>query len=646
MNSAWRELHTTFIEQSSEGIWRFELKKPLDTKLDIPSQIEHIFRYGFLAECNNAMARMYGFGSAEEIIGTKLGELMPQDDENNITHIRNFIENDYQLHGSESHEFDKEGNEKFFFNNFFGIVEKGYLLRAWGTQTDITERKKIEKQRDDLLEKVQKQNAILDALFENAPIGLGLWDEKLRFVRVNKALAEINGMSEEEHPGKTLPELLPDIDISVQSTFKNVLKTGTPVINQVATGYTPAEPGKKRSWSVSYYPVSVGNKNIGVGAVCEEITDQIEADEERQQLVEQLARERAELAEQEERYRLAIDAGKIGTWDWDMLTNKITWSDRIYAFHGVTPDDFDGSYEQYQQLIHPDDREYASNAIRRSIEEKKPFTMERRVIRPDGSIRWISTSGRVIYDLKGKPVRMLGATVDITKQKELDMRKDEFLTIASHELKTPLTSIKGYTQIAHKIVKRLGHDEADQYLEKSQIYIDRLNALIMDLLDISRIQAGKLQFNMSSFPFDDMVQDAIESVQPTTSHRIHLSGKTDVSLLGDRDRIEQVLANLLTNAIKYSPDAESVSVSLQSTKAEVIVSVTDYGIGIKKEMIEKIFERFYRVEDVAQKFTGLGIGLYISKQIVERHGGNIEVKSTEGKGTTFSVHLPRQKQES
>lgn len=235
----------------------------------------------------------------------------------------------------------------------------------------------------------------------------------------------------------------------------------------------------------------------------------------------------------------------------------------------------------------------------------------------------------------------LGFILDITERKELERRKDEFIGIASHELKTPLTSIKGYTQILETIIEEMGNDKAKQLLTKASIYIDRLNSLISDLLDISKIQAGKLQFNYSKFDFDTMVKESIESVQPiTVTHTITLSGKTGASVYGDKHRLEQVVANLLTNAIKYSPQANAVTVSLSLVKEGVKVSVKDFGIGIHKDQLDKLFERFFRVEKTALQFSGLGIGLYISSEIVKRHRGTISVKSTENKGSTFSFTIP------
>lgn len=234
-----------------------------------------------------------------------------------------------------------------------------------------------------------------------------------------------------------------------------------------------------------------------------------------------------------------------------------------------------------------------------------------------------------------------GLEKEIQRTRELDRRKDEFIGIASHELKTPLTSIKGYVQILERIMAEMKHEKAKYYLDKTNVYIDRLNGLISDLLDVSKIQAGKLQFNVSEFSFSDLVTESIGGIQPLSpSHKIEVKGNVRIKVKGDRNRLEQVMTNLLSNAIKYSPEAERVVVSIEKGAGELKVGVKDFGIGIGKKDQKRIFERFFRSGSVEQKFSGLGIGLYISQEIVRRHGGKMWVESEEGKGSTFYFSIP------
>ena len=222
--------------------------------------------------------------------------------------------------------------------------------------------------------------------------------------------------------------------------------------------------------------------------------------------------------------------------------------------------------------------------------------------------------------------------------KALSAKKDEFIALASHELKTPLTTIKGYLQILEKSEQ---NDRDRLFIGKISNQVDKLNTLISDLFDVSKIEAGKLQLFMESFDLQELVTEIIETFQYTDkSHRIILqSDGKPLPLEADKARIEQVMLNLLTNAIKYSPKANEVLVTIESTESTVTVRVKDEGIGLSTEHQKKIFSRFYRAEGTAN-IAGLGLGLYLTKEIIDRHHGQIAVKSEPGKGSTFFFTLP------
>lgn len=222
--------------------------------------------------------------------------------------------------------------------------------------------------------------------------------------------------------------------------------------------------------------------------------------------------------------------------------------------------------------------------------------------------------------------------------------RNEFVSIASHELKTPITSLKVYAEILKKKLK-----DADpkymQYLDKVEGQVDKMTMLIHDLLDISKIQSGRMEFNMKKFDLNKLVQETAGMIKQTTEkQKIKVVGKIGKEVLGDRERISQVIVNLLTNAIKYSDKSKEIIVSLKSDKDFASVTVKDFGIGIGKEFQVKIFERFYRADDPKVKtYPGIGMGLYIAAQIVERHGGKISVDSEKGKGSTFTFSIPYSK---
>lgn len=260
----------------------------------------------------------------------------------------------------------------------------------------------------------------------------------------------------------------------------------------------------------------------------------------------------------------------------------------------------------------------------------------------------------VPIDISLSPLRfdeafyVMAAIRDITERKlleqraQLEQRKDDFISMASHELKTPLTSLTAYTDLLQRLLDRENNSQAGHYLARMNVQLTKLTKLIADLLDISKVQAGKLVFAEEAIRIDDLVREEVGSFQPTTPrHRISIEGETDCEVCGDRDRLGQVVINLLSNAVKYSPQAEQVIVRLESSASECIVSVQDFGIGIPVGYTERIFERFYRIStNQKQHFSGLGIGLYISSEIIQHHSGRIWVESVEGVGSTFSFALP------
>lgn len=237
--------------------------------------------------------------------------------------------------------------------------------------------------------------------------------------------------------------------------------------------------------------------------------------------------------------------------------------------------------------------------------------------------------------------RILIAIEDITDRREIERRKDDFLSIASHELKTPLTTIKGLVQVMQKIVPPEVGDKFKSILNKTGVYIDRLNSLISELLDVSRIQTGNIELHKEPFEFDKTVHEAVEAIQAATiTHNIIIKGETKLEVVGDESHIIQVINNLLSNAIKYAPDSNEVLIHLSRVSNYVKLSVTDKGMGISLDDQKKIFDRFYRVGEIQQRFPGMGIGLYICAEIIKNHGGSLWVDSEIGKGSTFNFTLP------
>ncbi len=254
-----------------------------------------------------------------------------------------------------------------------------------------------------------------------------------------------------------------------------------------------------------------------------------------------------------------------------------------------------------------------------------------------------------LYDSQKKLKGVTGSAIDITERKQLERQKDDFLGIASHELKTPVTSIKAYGQVLQKIFTKKGDGISTEMLQKMDAQVNKLTNLIGDLLDVTKIQSGNLVLHEETFNFNRFIEETMQEMQLTTDqHQLVVKLGAPVEIYGDKERVAQVLTNLISNAIKYSPHAKKIIVQSVKTRDTVTLSVQDFGIGIPKKKQPLVFERFYRVSGSKEDtFPGLGLGLFISAEIIKRQGGKIWVESTEGKGSTFYFSLPlRQKPES
>jgi PAS domain S-box-containing protein len=252
---------------------------------------------------------------------------------------------------------------------------------------------------------------------------------------------------------------------------------------------------------------------------------------------------------------------------------------------------------------------------------------------------WRLSRARPVYDEQGKIVFVISILHDLTGRVLEEKRKDAFLAMVSHELKTPVTSLKGFTQVLS--LHLADHPEAQVrlFLERMDAQLTKLSRLINDLLTLSHMQAGDLSMREEVFDLDEQVQETMEQIQATTTtHRLQLQGAASGKVTGDRDRLAQVLVNLLTNAIRYSPQADRVLVRVRAEQRQAEIAVQDFGIGIDQAHHEQIFERFYQVPDLAERtFPGMGIGLYLARTIIERHGGRAHLgREPSGRG----LHLP------
>ena len=353
-----------------------------------------------------------------------------------------------------------------------------------------------------------------------------------------------------------------------------------------------------------------------------------------------------DLQKSEENLRLATQAAELGTFDLDLLNQSMQWDRRCRELFGM--EDFDGpvSYDnQFLLGLHPDDKEKTDQAVNRAYDRQLSngeYDVEYRTIGiDDRKLRWVRAKGKVSFNDQDVPQRFIGAVLDITENKLNEIRKNDFIAIASHELKTPLTSLKAYIQLLHVKAMKSGDSFLLNALQKSENQINKMTKLIYGFLDLSKLESGKLRLECYEFDLIALVEEALAENRPIAqSHTISFAGGKPIILTADREKIGQVINNLISNAVKYSPKNTDIKVSVQRLNGQVKVSVRDNGIGIKLKDQQNIFQRFYRVEDDSTKgFSGFGIGLYLSAEIIELHQGKIGVES-EGQGSEFYFVLP------
>jgi two-component system sensor histidine kinase VicK len=346
------------------------------------------------------------------------------------------------------------------------------------------------------------------------------------------------------------------------------------------------------------------------------------------------------LSDSEEKLLQAIETGKMGTWSVEPQTFKVTISGFVREMLGLESEG-DISLEQIFKAIHKDYHKLITNAMEDAINHHTPSDTEYQINNlKTGEEKWIRATGKVFLNEAGKVTEYSGMFMDITERKLDELRKNDFIGMVSHELKTPLTAINGFVQV----LQRKSRLEADAYssnaLEKTHIQIRKMTAMINGFLNVSRLESGKLMIDKTSFRLDELLQETVDEtfISPST-HEIIFAQSCEIVVYADRDKIGSVISNLLSNAHKYSSNGSDIEINCERKGNEVIVSVKDQGIGISSEDAKKLFDRYYRVQG-NHTISGFGIGLYLSAEIIQRHNGKIWVESDGEAGSTFYFSLP------
>ena len=507
-----------------------------------------------------------------------------------------------------------------------------------GVFRDTTERRRREDARLVLLE-----------LLENTEDIVVFKDTDLRYVMVNRAYTALTGHAAGDVVGRTDPEVFAGLSTPAQiaayvenDRIALALPRGQ---SWTAEEGMLAPDGSVRTFLTRKFPIYSGDDRLlGTGTMVSEIT----------------ARKRMEdaLRLSEERLSLAMNATNDGLWDWDLASGKTYFSPRYYTMLGYEPGEFEGSYESWKDLLHPEDRTRIEETVARHLGESTPFELQFRMRTRSGDWKWVLGRGRVAsVDAEGRAARMVGTHVDLTERKHFEQEillakeaaedanraKSEFLANMSHEIRTPLNGILGMLQLLQLSPLSAEQTEYGELAMQSTL---RLSRLLSDILDISRVEAGKMHILAEPFDLREAVRHTLDLQRPLALHAgVNLVHYIDPAIpetvVGDATRVQQVLINLIGNALKFTNKGgvtlEAYPLSpRRPDQVRVFFSIADTGCGMPEEALEKLFAPFTQIsQGYTRNHQGAGLGLSICKRLVNLMGGNIAVESEVGVGTTM-----------
>ncbi len=362
-----------------------------------------------------------------------------------------------------------------------------------------------------------------------------------------------------------------------------------------------------------------------------------------------------EVQARDTRLEIMLAASGTGFWEWDIVEGSLTWSDAIFRQHGLEPSARAPAFDAYLDMIHPDDRELFRSGIQAAVDGGAPFSLDFRIVWPDGSIHWTHGAGRVLRDEAGGPFSMIGTGQDITERRLVEDQRDQllieerragefreaFIDVISHELRTPITTILGLTQILARPGRADDAASRASLLEDVRAESERLHRLVEDLLVLSRAERGRLVVDAEPLQPRRLIERIVAHEAPELPS-LHIETRLGPDLpvvAGEGTYVDQIVRNLLGNAAKYTPVGTHVVIEARRNGGVVEIRVTDDGPGIPEESLRRVFDLFYRDPASARAVAGSGIGLFVCRSLVEAMGGRMwAVRRREG-GSEFGFTL-------
>jgi len=566
-----------------------------------------------------------------------------------------------------------DGTTGWTFSRAIPLIDAHGEITEWiGTASDITSRKEAEIALQESKAQALEQKRIYETITSGTPDLMYVFDLNYNFIYANEALLEMWGKTAQDAIGKGLLENGYEHWHAEMHwrEIDTVAATGQPIRGEVT--FPHATLGK-RYYDYIFTPVfgpdgrveAVAGTTRDVTEIRQTVTllqetseklkatnEALAAANERLLLAnekllsvnEELSAARNRIIDTEKAMRQAIDAANLGTWSVEIGTTDIIADSRAKALFGFLPEEA-STLPQLLACIPEDYRSNVSHQIRSAIHDGNTLdvTYPASGFR-DKTLRWLRAIGD--FDRKRAPGAkqfMTGILMDVTEQKNDEFRKNDFIAMVSHELKTPLTSMKAFVQLAQSRLTGGGDVTAALAIEKAAHQVVKMSNMINGFLNLSRLESGKIQLNIEPFNLAKLIENVEKDTRATiVSHTMVFPPVEQAVIHADEDKINHVIHNLISNAVKYSPQGSTIMVACRTDETEVCISVSDSGIGIDQHELPKIFERYYRVEgSKLATVSGFGIGLYICKEIISRHGGRIWAESEPGKGSKFSFAIPK-----
>lgn len=507
-----------------------------------------------------------------------------------------------------------------------------------------------------------QQTDIYQVMFMHATIGILIAKNDGTIFKANTFAEKLFGYAENELDGQLVEILVPE---AFQGGHANHRRSYHQKPKDRVMGANLDLFAKRKDGTTLPVEISLGHTEFGgekmAIAYINDITKQKESqqkiEEHSHQLEQKVIERTAELRESEEKLKQAQSIAKMGHWDWLLAFRRMTFSKGMYQIYGLV-EDIPVSSELLNDLIHPEDRDFVNQQIETIIQHKKETSITHRIITPTGQLKYVRSNIQVpIIDKNGNIIRLFGVSKDITqqkesenqlhealnKEKELGMLKSRFVSMASHEFRTPLSSILSSTELLGMYLESGRHEKCGRNINRIKNSVRNLTGILNDFLSLEKLEAGKVEVQLSNIELADYLDELLDEIRPILRPEQQLIFETNqlTTLQTDPYLLKNIHLNLISNAIKYSPNGENVTLSISEEKEQWMFKVMDKGIGIPDADKQHMFSRFFRASNV-ENIKGTGLGLTIVKRYLDLMGGDIDFESEYGKGSTFYFHLPRQ----